>query len=72
MSGSILRLLRSGGGWQLLDGETPIFWFPERAKGLEIAQLMAEARALNHGEPVTVQAQTDDGELETLATPGVA
>lgn len=72
MSGSILRLVCSGGGWQLLDGDRPILWFPERDKGLEIAQLMAEARALNHGAAVTVQAETDDGGMETLATPGVA
>ncbi len=68
MTGTILRLVRSGGGWQLLDADRPVFWFPERDKGLEIAQLMAEARTLNHGLPVTVEAQTDDGGVETLAT----
>lgn len=68
MTGTILRLVCSGGGWQLLDGDRPVFWFPERDKGLEIAQLMAEARTLNHGFPVTVEAQTDDGGVEKLAT----
>lgn len=71
MTGRILRLLRSGGGWQLLDGDRPLFWFPERDKGLEIAQLMAEARTLNHGLPVTIEAQTHDGGLETVATPSL-
>lgn len=68
MSGSILRLVRSGGGWQLLDDEQPVFWFPERGKGLEIAQLMADARSLNHGLAITVEAQTEDGEFETVAS----
>lgn len=67
MPGSILRVVLSGGGWQLLDGERPLFWFPERDKALEIAQLMADARSLNHGLAITVQAQNDDGELETVA-----
>ena len=68
MPGSILRLVRSGGGWQLLDGEQPVFWFPERGKGLEIAQLMADARSLNHGLTITVEAQTEDGDFETVAS----
>ena len=64
---SILKLVHSGGGWQLLDDDKPVFWFPERGKGLEIAQLMADARNLNHGMATKVEAMNDDGELETIA-----
>ena len=67
MATSTLRLVHSGGGWQLLDDGRPVFWFPDRSKGLEIAQLMADARNLNRGQPTTVEAMNDDGELETVA-----
>ena len=67
MSGSILRLVPSTGGWQLLEGERPLFWFPERSKGLEIAMLMADARSLNHGTTATVEAQMPDGRVEVVA-----
>ncbi|WP_202844878.1 hypothetical protein [Luteimonas saliphila] len=70
MSGSTLRLVHSGGGWQLLDDGRPVFWFPERSKGLEIARLMADARNLNDGRLTRVEAQNDDGELETIAAFG--
>lgn len=67
MATSTLRLVHSGGGWQLLDDGRPAFWFPERGKGLEIAQLMADARNLNHGLATKVEAMNDDGNLETIA-----
>lgn len=64
---SSLQLVKSGGGWQLLDGGKPVLWFPERDKGLEIATIMADARNLYHGLPTAVEAQNDDGELEVVA-----
>lgn len=67
MATSILRLIHNAGGWQLLDDGTPVFWFPERAAGLEIARIMADARNLNHGTATAVEAQNDDGALETVA-----
>lgn len=70
MATSTLRLISNGGGWQLLDDGKPVFWFPERHKGLEIARLMADARNLNHGLATMVEAQNDDGDLETVAAFG--
>ena len=70
MSTSTLRLVSSAGGWQLLDDGKPAFWFPERAKGLEIASIMADARNLNSGVRTMVEAVNDDGELETIAAFG--
>lgn len=70
MTTASLQLVKSYGGWQLLDAGHPVFWFPERAKGLEIARTMADARSLYHGLPATVEAQNDDGELELVASYG--
>lgn len=70
MSVTLLQLVKSYGGWQLLDAGNPVFWFPERAKGLEIARIMADARNLYHGLPATVEAQNDDGEFELVASFG--
>ncbi|HRN61933.1 MAG TPA: hypothetical protein PK743_00580 [Luteimonas sp.] len=70
MKRSILRLVHSAGGWQLLDDGKPVFWFPERDKGLEIASLMADARNLNHGMSTLVEAQNDDGEVEVVVAYG--
>lgn len=70
MAASTLRLIHNAGGWQLLDDGHPVFWFPERDKGLEIARLMADARNLNHGTATTVEAQNDDGMVETVAAFG--
>ncbi|NZA25705.1 hypothetical protein H0E84_04860 [Luteimonas sp. SJ-92] len=64
---SSLQLVKSYGGWQLLDAGQPVLWFPEREKGLEIATIMADARSLYRGEPTTVEAQNDDGEFEVIA-----
>ena len=71
MTVSMLRLVRTGGGWQLLDNGKPAFWFPERSAGLEIARIMADARNLNHGMSTAVEAQNDDGdEFELVASFG--
>jgi hypothetical protein len=70
MSVSTLRLAPSTGGWQLLEDGQPLFWFPDRAKGLEIAMLMADARSLNHGTIATVETQNDDGRYERVAEYG--
>ena len=70
MSTATLQLVRSYGGWQLLDAGNPVFWFPERAKGLEIATIMADARSLYHGTPASVEAEDDDGKFEIVATFG--
>lgn len=70
MSTATLQLVRSCGGWQLLDAGKPVFWFPERAKGLEIARIMADARSLYRGTPASVEAEGEDGELEVVATFG--
>lgn len=70
MSTAILQLVKSYGGWQLLDAGKPVFWFPERAKGLEIARIMADARSLYHGTPASVEAENEQGKLEIVATYG--
>lgn len=70
MHAASLQLVKSYGGWQLLDAGNPVFWFPERAKGLEIAKIMADARNLYHGHPSSVLAQNDDGDFEVVATYG--
>ena len=70
MNVATLQLVKSYGGWQLLDAGNPVFWFPERAKGLEIAKIMADARSLYHGMPASVEAENDDGKFEVVATFG--
>lgn len=70
MNTATLQLVKSYGGWQLLDAGNPVFWFPERAKGLEIATIMADARNLYHGTPASVEAEDDSGKLELVATFG--
>jgi len=70
MNTATLQLVKSYGGWQLLDAGNPVFWFPERAKGLEIATIMADARSLYHGTPASVEAEDDNGKLEIVATFG--
>ena len=44
MAGTVLQVVESFGGWRLLDDGQPIFWFPEKAKALDTARLMADAR----------------------------
>lgn len=70
MASSTLRLIHNYGGWQLLDDGKPVFWFPERSTGLEIASLMADARNLGQGTATMVEAQNEQGELETVAAFG--
>lgn len=70
MSTATLQLVKSYGGWQLLDAGNPVFWFPERAKGLEIATIMADARSLYNGTPASVEAEDDDGKFQIVATFG--
>jgi hypothetical protein len=61
-----LQLVKSCGGWQLLDAGRPALWLPRRDKLLEIATIMADVRSLCHGRPTAVEAQNDDGELEVV------
>ena len=70
MNTATLQLVKSYGGWQLLDAGSPVFWFPERAKGLEIARIMADARNLYHGLPSSVEAENEQGGFEVVASFG--
>ena len=70
MNTATLQLVKSYGGWQLLDAGNPVFWFPERAKGLEIATIMADARSLYHGLPSSVEAENEQGVFEVVASFG--
>lgn len=70
MSTATLQLVKSYGGWQLLDAGNPVFWFPEREKALEIARIMADARSLYHGTPASVEAENEEGRIEVVATYG--
>ena len=70
MNTATLQLVKSYGGWLLLDAGNPVFWFPERAKGLEIARIMADARNLYHGLPSSVEAENEQGVFEVVASFG--
>jgi hypothetical protein len=52
---SILQIVQSCGGWNLIDDGKLSLWFPERDKALEIACLMADARRQFGGTDTIVQ-----------------
>ena len=39
-----LTLFPFAGGWHILDGDKPTFWFPRKDRALETAELIAESR----------------------------
>ncbi|MFT4256632.1 MAG: hypothetical protein QM599_06720 [Pseudoxanthomonas sp.] len=66
MSMSVLQIVESCGGWNLIDDGKPSLWFPEHGKALEIAKVMADARSLFAGIPTIVRGM-QDGREEVLA-----
>lgn len=70
MSGTVLQVVQSLGGWRLLDDGQPIFWFPEREGALETAKVMADARHQFNGKPTCVQAQDTQGLFEVVVAYG--
>lgn len=42
---STLTLVPFAGGWHIVDGGQPTFWFPRKDSALETARLMADSRS---------------------------
>lgn len=61
MKRSLLVLRPSYAGWKLLDNGKAVFWFPEKAAALEVANTIAEARHIYSSRPtgVEVESETD-------------
>jgi hypothetical protein len=63
---SVLQIVESCGGWNLIDDGKLSLWFPDHDKALEIACLMADARCKFGGTDTIVQS-VQDGQVEVLA-----
>ena len=70
MTGTVLQVVESLGGWHLLDDGQPIFWFPEKDKALDTAKVMADARATFREEPASVHVQIGSREFVQVAAYG--
>jgi len=55
MDQRLLVVLRDHRGCTLLDGGTPLAWYPAVTQALAMAQLLADATALRDGAPARVE-----------------
>ena len=55
MDPRLLVVNRSHHGCMLMDGGTPLAWYPRLAPALEMARLLADASALRDGPPAHIE-----------------
>ena len=65
---STLRVVGSHGGWRLIDNGRPSFWFLERDQALQIAGVIADARAGLRLIPTSIEAENLAGQMELVAS----
>ena len=70
MKQSVLMLSPSCEGWKLLDNGKPMFWFPDKAAALEVANTMAEARYAYSNLPTAVELETEGAPAQRLSSFG--
>lgn len=67
MTGTVLQIVESFGGWRLLDDGQPILWFADKESALATATVMAEARHAFSGKPTCVQTADRQGTFDLVA-----
>ncbi len=70
MKRSLLLLSQTRDGWKLFDDGRPVFWFPEKEAGLEVAKTIAETRNFYSGLPTGVEVDGDQASFERVASYG--
>lgn len=70
MKRSVLMLRPSCEGWKLLDDGKPVFWFPEKAAALEVANTIAESRHIYSSQPTGVELEHEGKLPERLSSYG--
>jgi hypothetical protein len=70
MKRSLLLLSQTLDGWRLFDDGQPVFWFPEKEAGLEVAKTIAETRNFYSGRPTGVELDAIQQPCERVATYG--
>ncbi|MET0894112.1 MAG: hypothetical protein ABWY01_11190 [Pseudoxanthomonas sp.] len=70
MTRSLLMLRPCSEGWKLIDNGKAVFWFPEKAAALAVANTIAEARHTYSQLPTGVELEREGSAPERLSTYG--
>jgi hypothetical protein len=70
MKRSVLLLRPSYAGWKLLDQGKAVFWFPEMAAALDVANTIAEARHIYSNKPTGVEVESEGAMIQRVSSFG--